>query len=69
MFMLIVLVLFYLVTISSTFNYESNILDPFWSVIHLSVPLAAVQAAGVLLPGAGRHPAHRGHGQEDLPSV
>ena len=30
MFMLIVLVLFYLVTISSTFNYESNILDPFW---------------------------------------
>ena len=30
MYMLILLTLFYLVTISNTFNYESNILDPFW---------------------------------------
>ena len=30
MFVVMLATLFYLVTISTTFNYESNILDPFW---------------------------------------
>ena len=30
MFMVILVTIFYLVTISTTFNYHSNILDPFW---------------------------------------